>query len=115
MYEMEHNDRIIGAGDRGKLAQMAKKLYESFLTEGQVFMTDDVTAEMCKLVENSYRDVNIAFANELSIICDKLKIKVEELIELANKHPEELTFYPREDRCGRPLLSCRPLFYCRGI
>lgn len=86
MYEMEHNDRIIGAESQ-EAAQMAKKLYESFLTEGQVFMTDDVTAEMCKLVENSYRDVNIAFANELSIICDKLKIKVEELIELANKHP----------------------------
>ena len=52
-----------------------------------IFVTDDVTAEMCKLVENSYRDVNIAFANELSIICDKLKIDTRNLIELANKHP----------------------------
>lgn len=86
MYEMEHNDRIIGA-ERAESAIKAKELYESFLTEGKALLTDDITAEMCKLVENSYRDVNIAFANELSIICDKLKINVNELIGLANKHP----------------------------
>lgn len=86
MYEMKNNDRIIGA-ERQESAVMAKKLYESFLTGGKVLVTDDVTAEMCKLVENSYRDVNIAFANELSIICDKLDIDVKELISLANRHP----------------------------
>lgn len=86
MYEMEHNDRIIGA-EREESALKAKKLYETFLKGGMIFVTDDVTAEMCKLVENSYRDVNIAFANELSIICDKLKIDTRNLIELANKHP----------------------------
>lgn len=86
MYEMQHNDRIIGA-EREESAQLAKEVYESFLKRGKVFLTDDVTAEMCKLVENSYRDVNIAFANELSIISDKLNIDVKELIALANKHP----------------------------
>ena len=86
MYEMEHNDRIIGA-EREESALKAKELYETFLKGGMIFVTDDVTAEMCKLVENSYRDVNIAFANELSIICDKLKIDTRNLIELANKHP----------------------------
>lgn len=86
MYEMQHNDRIIGA-ERKEAGERAKKLYESFLTEGKAYVTDDVTAEMCKLVENSFRDVNIAFANELSIICDKLGIDVKELITLANKHP----------------------------
>lgn len=86
MYEMEHNDRIIGA-EREESALKAKELYETFLKGGMIFITDDVTAEMCKLVENSYRDVNIAFANELSIICDKLKIDTRNLIELANKHP----------------------------
>lgn len=86
MYEMENNDRIIGA-ERKEAAELAKELYESFLKSGKVYTTDDVTAEMCKLVENSYRDVNIAFANELSIICDELEIDVKELISLANRHP----------------------------
>lgn len=86
MYEMQYNDRIIGA-ERKASALKAKKLYETFLIDGKVYITDDVTAEMCKLVENSYRDVNIAFANELSIISDKLEINVSELISLANKHP----------------------------
>ncbi len=86
MYEMEHNDRIIGA-EREESAIRAQALYETFLKGGKVYLTDDITAEMCKLVENSYRDVNIAFANELSIICDKLDINVKDLISLANKHP----------------------------
>ncbi|NLD20426.1 MAG: nucleotide sugar dehydrogenase [Clostridiales bacterium] len=86
MYEMTHNDRIIGS-ERREAAVKAKKLYDTFLQDGRAFITDDVTAEMCKLVENSFRDVNIAFANELSIICDELNIDVNELISLANKHP----------------------------
>lgn len=86
LYELEHNDRIIGA-ERKESALKAKELYQSFVKKGSIYITDDVTAEMCKLVENSYRDVNIAFANELSILCDKLNINVNELIELANKHP----------------------------
>jgi UDP-N-acetyl-D-mannosaminuronic acid dehydrogenase len=86
LYELEHNDRVIGA-ERKESAQMAKDLYDTFVKEGTNYITDDITAEMCKLVENTSRDVNIAFANELSIICDKLGIDVFNLIELANKHP----------------------------
>jgi UDP-N-acetyl-D-mannosaminuronic acid dehydrogenase len=86
MYELEHNDRVIGA-EREESAKMAKELYDTFVKEGTNYVTDDITAEMCKLVENTSRDVNIAFANELSIICDKLGIDAFKLIELANKHP----------------------------
>src|SRR6185369_5959995 len=83
--ELVDNDRIIGGINR-ESAEKAKSLYKSFCN-GNIFLTDSKTAEMAKLVENSYRDVNIAFANELSMICDKLEINVWELIELANKHP----------------------------
>lgn len=86
LHELEHNDRIIGA-ERYEAAEIAKIIYEAMVKEGTCFITDDVTAEMCKLVENTFRDVNIAFANELSVICDKLNIDVFELIKLANKHP----------------------------
>ncbi len=86
LYELEHNDRIIGA-ERYEAAEVAKTIYDAMVKEGTCFITDDITAEMCKLVENTFRDVNIAFANELSVICDKLNIDVFELIKLANKHP----------------------------
>lgn len=86
LYELEHNDRIIGS-ERKEAAKIAKYLYDTMVKEGTCYITDDITAEMCKLVENTFRDVNIAFANELSIICDKLNIDVFELIKLANKHP----------------------------
>lgn len=86
LYELEHNDRIIGA-ERGEAGEVAKTLYKAMVKEGTCFVTNDITAEMCKLVENTFRDVNIAFANELSVICDKLNIDVFELIKLANKHP----------------------------
>ncbi|MBJ6724237.1 UDP-N-acetyl-D-mannosamine dehydrogenase [Geomesophilobacter sediminis] len=83
--ELVDNDRIIGGVTR-PAAELARDLYRSFCNGG-IFLTDSKTAEMAKLVENSSRDVNIAFANELSIICDRLGINVWELIELANKHP----------------------------
>ena len=86
LYELEHNDRIIGSA-RKESAQIAKELYETFVKGGICYVTDDVTAEMCKLVENTFRDINIAYANELSVICDNLGIDVTRLIELANKHP----------------------------
>lgn len=85
MREVVENDRIIG-GITPQCAARAKELYGSF-TKGQIFLTDATTAEMAKLVENSFRDVNIAFANELSIICEKLGLNVWELISLANRHP----------------------------
>lgn len=85
MIELVTNDRIVG-GVTPVAAELAKDLYAVFC-QGEILVTDDVTAEMAKLVENSYRDVNIAFANELSIISDKLGIDVWELIRLANHHP----------------------------
>ncbi|MGV2954010.1 UDP-N-acetyl-D-mannosamine dehydrogenase [Glutamicibacter sp. AGC46] len=85
MKELVTNDRIVG-GITPKAAELAKNLYETFC-KAEILTTDAITAEMSKLVENSYRDVNIAFANELSTISDKLGINVWELIELANHHP----------------------------
>lgn len=83
--ELVQNDRIIG-GVTKKCSQMAIDVYRIFV-EGELLVTDARTAEMSKLTENSFRDVNIAFANELSLICDKLDINVWELIKLANHHP----------------------------
>lgn len=85
LRELVDNDRIIGGINRAS-AEKAQELYKSFCS-GNIFLTDAKTAEMAKLTENSFRDVNIAFANELSFICDRLGINVWELIELANKHP----------------------------
>lgn len=85
MYELVHNDRVIGGIDEIS-TQKAVDFYSNFV-KGQLHPTNARTAEMCKLVENSSRDVQIAFANELSLICDKADINVWELIELANKHP----------------------------
>ncbi|MHC6176439.1 UDP-N-acetyl-D-mannosamine dehydrogenase [Glutamicibacter sp. X7] len=85
MEELVTNDRIVG-GITPEAAEKAKALYATFC-EADILTTDAVTAEMAKLVENSFRDVNIAFANELSVISDKLGIDVWELIELANRHP----------------------------
>ncbi|GAV96146.1 UDP-N-acetyl-D-mannosamine dehydrogenase [Corynebacterium glutamicum] len=85
MEELITNDRIIG-GETEEATRRAKEIYASFCT-GELLSTNAVTAEMAKLTENSFRDVNIAFANELSLICDNLGINVWELIELANHHP----------------------------
>lgn len=83
--ELVSNDRVIG-GMTPKCSEAAAELYSLFV-EGECVKTTARTAEMAKLTENSFRDVNIAFANELSLICDKLEIDVWELIELANRHP----------------------------
>lgn len=85
MKELRTNDRIIG-GQTPEAAKRAAEIYSTFC-KGELLETNDVTAEMAKLTENSFRDVNIAFANELSLICDKLGIDVWELINLANHHP----------------------------
>lgn len=86
LFELENNDRIIGS-DKPEAAEIAKNFYKSFVKKGHIHISDDITAEMAKLVENTSRDIDIAFANELSIICDSLGIDVFELIKLANKHP----------------------------
>jgi UDP-N-acetyl-D-mannosaminuronic acid dehydrogenase len=85
LREVVQNDRIIGGLTR-KCAQAATALYRIFV-KGQIHLTNARTAEMAKLTENAFRDVNIAFANELSVICDRLRINVWELIRLANQHP----------------------------
>lgn len=85
MTELFENDRVIG-GLTPKCAEQASALYKLFV-KGECIKTNARTAEMCKLTENSFRDVNIAFANELSLICDELNISVWELIALANRHP----------------------------
>lgn len=85
VQELRQNDRIIG-GLNAASAQQAVDLYRSF-AQGACLTTDARTAELCKLTENSFRDVNIAFANELSLICDQFGVNVWELIALANRHP----------------------------
>ena len=85
MYELVHNDRVIGGVDNDSTLKAAE-FYKSYV-KGDLHKTNARTAEMCKLVENSSRDVQIAFANELSLICDKAGIDAWELIGLANKHP----------------------------
>ncbi len=85
MIELVENDRIVG-GTTLEATEATAKFYNTFV-EGEVLLTDAKTAEMAKLTENAFRDTNIAFANELSILCDKFGIDVWELIALANRHP----------------------------
>lgn len=85
LSELVHNDRVIG-GMTPRCSEVAASLYKTFV-EGECVITNARTAEMCKLTENSFRDLNIAFANELSMVCDKLDVDVWELIRLANRHP----------------------------
>ncbi|XVX19276.1 UDP-N-acetyl-D-mannosamine dehydrogenase [Actinomycetota bacterium] len=85
MIEMLTNDRVVG-GITPRCAEVAAQIYRIFC-QGEIVLTDASSAEMAKLVENSYRDVNIAFANELSLICEELKLDVWEVIAMANRHP----------------------------
>ncbi len=85
VYELKHNSRTIGADDI-EVGEKVKALYESFC-EGEIVLTDIRTAEMTKVVENTYRDVNIAFANELAKICRSDNMDVYEIIRIASKHP----------------------------
>ena len=85
LHELVHNDRIIGASTN--TAQLkVKAIYQSFV-DGEIFLTDLTTAECVKLVENTSRDVSIAFANELAQVCEELNVNVHEVIRLANRHP----------------------------
>lgn len=85
VYELEHNSRTIGA-DSKEIGEEVKSWYESFC-RNEIVVTDIKTAEMSKVVENTFRDINIAFANELAKMCDKEGMDVYELIRIANKHP----------------------------
>ncbi len=84
-HEIVHNDRIIGAQDQ-KSRDLAKAVYATFV-KGELYETDDVTAELCKLMENTYRDVNIALSNEFAAVAEGLGIDPFRAIELSNKHP----------------------------
>ena len=92
IYELVHNDRVIG-GINPESTEKAMEFYGQFV-QGTLHKTNAKTAEMCKLTENSSRDVQIAFANELSLICDKAGINIWELIALANKHPRVNILWP---------------------
>lgn len=83
--EIVDNDRVIGGVD-SKAAEMAKEIYSSFV-KGKLYLTDDVTAELVKLMENTYRDVNIALANEFAAVAEGLGVDIMQAIELANRHP----------------------------
>ncbi|AYE33891.1 nucleotide sugar dehydrogenase [Clostridium septicum] len=85
VFELENNSRTIGA-DSKKVGEEVKSWYERFCT-GEIVVTDIKTAEMSKVVENTFRDINIAFANELAKMCDRENMNVYELIKIANKHP----------------------------
>ncbi len=92
MRELVENDRIVGGTTKESTAKTVE-FYETFV-QGEVLSTDARTAEMAKLTENSFRDTNIAFANELSILCDKFDINVWELIKLTNRHPRVNVLQP---------------------
>lgn len=85
LIELKENNRVVGGIDE-KSGQVVKDLYKSFV-QGEIYTSDATTAEMCKLMENTYRDVNIALANELAMICEKMRVNAWEVIEFANKHP----------------------------
>lgn len=85
VYELKNNDRIIG-GINEESAKEIEKIYKT-IVDGNIYLTNCKTAEICKLMENTYRDVNIALSNELLLICDKLGINAWEVIEYSNKHP----------------------------
>ena len=85
IYELENNSRTIGADDI-EIAKIVKSIYSNFCNS-EIVLTDIRSAEMSKVIENTYRDVNIAFANELAKICRQDNMDVYEIIRIANKHP----------------------------
>ncbi len=109
--ELLENDRIVG-GINKKSTNEVVKFYKTFV-KGEVLSTDAKTAEMAKLTENSFRDVNIAFANELSIVCDKFGIDVWRLRELANRHPRVNILYPSVG-VGGHCIAVDPWFIVSG-
>jgi UDP-N-acetyl-D-mannosaminuronic acid dehydrogenase len=111
LRELVDNDRIVG-GISPRCAEYAGELYRTFV-RGEVHLTNARTAELAKLAENAYRDVNIAFANEMSVICDSLDINVWELIELANKHPRVQILSPGPG-VGGHCIAVDPWFIIAG-
>lgn len=85
LIELKENSRVVG-GINEESGRIVKELYESFV-KGEIYVSEATTAEMCKLMENTYRDVNIALANELAMLCEKMKVNAWDVIKYANKHP----------------------------
>jgi len=112
LREIIENDRIIG-GMTPESAQKARELYSSFVS-GRIFLTDATTAELVKVMENTYRDVNIALANELAHVCEGLKVDVWKVIELANKHPRVNLLRPGPG-VGGHCLSVDPWFVVQKV
>ena len=109
LWELVNNNRIIGGINRIS-AEKIRDLYKIFV-KGEIYLTTVRTAEMCKIVENTFRDVNIALANELARICERLGINVWEVIELANKHPRVNIHQPGPG-VGGALSGGRSVVYC---
>lgn len=109
--ELTKNDRIIG-GVNQESAEKVKELYELFV-EGRIFITDSKTAEVCKLMENTYRDVNIALANELAILSENMGVNAWEVIEFANKHPR-VNIHQPSPGVGGHCLAVDPWFLIEG-
>jgi UDP-N-acetyl-D-mannosaminuronic acid dehydrogenase len=112
LKELIENDRVIG-GINAASTEKAAELYRTFV-EGEILLTDSATAEMAKLVENTYRDVNIALANELAVICEKLGINAWEVIELANRHPR-VNLHSPGPGVGGHCISVDPWFIVAGF
>ena len=108
MYELKNNDRIIGARTP-EAARMAEEIYSRVLEKGVCRITDDITAEMCKLTENTFRDVNIAYANELSVICQRFRADPAGELSPAREHPEPWR------RCRRALHRGRSVVHLRAV
>jgi len=111
LVELVDNDRIVGGIDDGS-AEAAAEFYETFV-RGQVYRTDAATAEMAKLAENTFRDVNIALANELSVVCDPHGIDPWEMIKLANRHPRVNILQPGPG-VGGHCIAVDPWFIAAG-
>lgn len=111
MREMVSNDRVVG-GVTARAAERARALYKTFV-HGECHVTDDRTAEMVKLAENTFRDVNIALANELSVLCDRFRVDVWEMIGLANQHPRVDILSPGAG-VGGHCISVDPWFLVAG-
>ena len=111
MSELVSNDRVIG-GINETSTKIVSEFYKTFV-KGEILETESKTAEMCKLTENSFRDVNIAFANELSMICDTHKIDVWDLIDLANHHPRVSILQPGTG-VGGHCIAVDPWFIVAG-
>ena len=111
IVELVENDRIVGGIDQASTSAAAA-FYRSFV-KGNVYETDSKTAELCKLAENSFRDVNVAFANELSLICESNGIDVQSLIQLANRHPRVSILSPGAG-VGGHCIAIDPWFIVSG-